>query len=401
MWKYLFILSLFYLRFLSAIMRYLSKEKKVKKGILYLESLPIENAGYHYRSLSWKKVLQGHTNQEIAIWTIEENHEKYSAELNSKRYKFLTTAMWKRFKQVRNARNFKRVIVRRELLQYNDLGNLFLDRLLLHYQPNAILDFDDDLSAAKQEPYTIRGIKSLLLGVTGNKFNDSLKLYHYFIVASEFLKDRVFEQHANLLTNQVVIIPTCVEYTNYAIKEYKDNGSLTFGWIGNPKNLMYLNPCLESLNQLVKEGYNFEFNIICDRLPQNINDYNFPIHLLPWSIKDEVDLLKTIDIGLMPLIDNAIAKGKGGFKLIQYMGLGIVSVASPVTINSKIVNHKENSYLAASKQEWEQTFRSLLSMENRVKTLTEIGARARATIQNEYSFAANTPTYCAFVLNHS
>ena len=37
----------------------------------------------------------------------------------------------------------------------------------------------------------------------------------------------------------------------------------------------------------------------------------------------------------MPLENTYIGKGKCGFKLIQYMGLGIVSVASAITSNKE------------------------------------------------------------------
>ena len=51
-----------------------------------------------------------------------------------------------RFIHVLKSISYDRVIVRRSVLLYNDYGNLFLDKLLLSLHPNAILDFDDDLS---------------------------------------------------------------------------------------------------------------------------------------------------------------------------------------------------------------------------------------------------------------
>ena len=52
-----------------------------------------------------------------------------------------------------------------------------------------------------------------------------------------------------------------------------------------------------------------------------------------------------IDIGVMPLTDDAWAKGKCGFKAIQYMSLGIPTIASDVGVNNKIIEHATNGFV--------------------------------------------------------
>ena len=48
---------------------------------------------------------------------------------------------------------------------------------------------------------------------------------------------------------------------------------------------------------------------------------NFPIKFKKWSIHDEINYIREVDTGLMPLDNNERSQGKGGFKLIQYMGM--------------------------------------------------------------------------------
>ncbi|MCB1023434.1 MAG: hypothetical protein KDB79_03535, partial [Acidobacteria bacterium] len=96
--------------------------------------------------------------------------------------RFYLIPLFRRIWQVWSSRDYNTVIVRRELLQYNDYGNLFLERLLLKIHPNVILDFDDDISAAKKEPRKITSLFGRLMLENGSKFTDSLKLYKKFIV---------------------------------------------------------------------------------------------------------------------------------------------------------------------------------------------------------------------------
>ena len=49
-------------------------------------------------------------------------------------------------------------------------------------------------------------------------------------------------------------------------------------------------------------------------------------------------------IGIMPLPDNDFTRGKGGFKLIQYMSTAMPVIASAVGFNKQIVT-KDFGYL--------------------------------------------------------
>jgi glycosyltransferase involved in cell wall biosynthesis len=98
----------------------------------------------------------------------------------------------------------------------------------------------------------------------------------------------------------------------------------------------------------------------------------------------------------MPLINDMESKGKGGFKLIQYMGLGIVSIASPITINTEIVDHEKNSFLADKDDDWEFWITELL---NGKIDMQKIGNAARLKINNNYTFNSNKENYLKFIEN--
>ena len=89
-----------------------------------------------------------------------------------------------------------------------------------------------------------------------------------------------------------------------------------------------------------------------------------------------------MDIGIMPVPDNDWTRGKCAFKAIQYMALGIPTVASPVGMATDLIQHNVNGFSARTMEEW---FESL----NRLVTDTQLRRRlaeeARKTIETQYS----------------
>lgn len=386
----LFIL-LHYYRFRSFFIR-TSKCKKISKSILYFENFPIENAGYQYRTKKWSEILEKE-GYNVEIWTLFEDKDEFDRQRKTKPFsKFLIQTLKIRFKQVLKSKKFETVIVRRELLFYNDYGNLFLDKLLLKFHPNAILDFDDDLTAAKNQPKKVTNLYGRLIQENGNKFNDSLRLYKRFIVASNYLKEKVLKENLTINDSNINVIPTCVDYNKYPPKVYPEKiEKLAFGWIGGDHNYLQLRGIVPLLNSLAKEH---EFKLIVIAGNKFESEAEFDVEFIPWSLDTEIKNLYKIDVGLMPLEDNIENLGKGGFKLIQYMGLGIVSVAQGLTINKYIVHHKINSFSVNNYEEWHGILKHLLQKKYNLKVL---GKKARERVNESYTFNSNLKKYIKFI----
>lgn len=387
----LFILTLYFGIFAAKIIPFFLRRKTPKKkSILYFAAFYPTNAGYHWRVAEWQKRLIA-SGFDVVVFSASKQTD-FNDKSAIQYIFFLIRFGFKRFGQVVRSRHFETVIVRRELLIFNDYGNLFLEKLLLKFHPNAVLDIDDDLSAAKNQPKTVAHLFGKICLENGDKFNETLKMYRYFTVASPALKERILSVNSTISEQNILDLPTCVNYNESThTKEYSSDKPLQFGWIGGDYNYPQLDLIIPILEKLSNE---FPFELIVIGGENYETKTSFKTHFKKWSLTDEIAHLQAIDVGLMPLSNDAESKGKGGFKLIQYMGLGIVSIASSIGINKQIVINGKDSFLASDLHDWEIIFSNILSKEI---NLTTIGAQAREKIATKYSFTAHTASLIHFI----
>lgn len=90
----------------------------------------------------------------------------------------------------------------------------------------------------------------------------------------------------------------------------------------------------------------------------------------------------------MPLSDTPCARGKCGYKLIQYMACGLPVIASPVGINADIVEDGVNGFLANTPNDWRYALTTLLRDPD---LRARMGAAGRAKIEREISLATWGP----------
>ncbi len=388
---YLFF-ALYFYRILAWICGVFMSRRNASDGVLFLENFPVENAGYQYRAGKWKTEFEKN-GLRCEVWTIFPDKNDFDSQFGNMPLLYIR-AMRKRFRQCICARKFKAVIVRRELLQFNDYGNLFMEKFLLKIHPNVMLDFDDDISAAKREPRNITSLYAKLMQEDGNKFSDSLRLYRRFVVGSNYLKDKVLSENKSIDGDAVLVVPTCVDYDEYLAKVYDEDATeIVLGWIGGNHNLHYLDMLVVQLNRLAVD-YKFKLVVVAGRDYEN-TEAKFKIENQKWSLDSEKDLIRSFDVGLMPIEDNVVGRGKCGFKLLQYMGLGVVGVATNVTVNGEIIEDGKNGFLVKpDNSNWYEVLKKVLSLQNEY---SNFGILAKDTVQKRYSFKSNLEHYIRWV----
>lgn len=154
------------------------------------------------------------------------------------------------------------------------------------------------------------------------------------------------------------------------------------GWTGSPSTVQNLQLIRGALRK-VGGRPDVELRFIGSRefgLPE------VPHVGLEWCASREVDDLRRLNVGLVPVPMTPWAPHKFYLKLIQYMALGIPAVATPLGCNPLVIEHGESGFLASSEPEWVTTINRLIDD----RELRErVGARAAEVAHARYTVQAN------------
>ena len=196
--------------------------------------------------------------------------------------------------------------------------------------------------------------------------------------------------YALQFNENVVLNPTTIDTENLhnptLFPLAKKSKKPVIGWTGTHSTLPYLKILVAVIQKLEKE-FDFTFLVISNQPPElSLKSVDY----LPWNIETEIPDLMKMDIGVMPLLENQWSKGKCGFKVLQYLSLGIPALASPVGVNSKIVRQGENGFLCENEDDWYENLKKLLQDGNLRKKL---GKQGRKHIILNYSVIFNQDNF--------
>lgn len=241
-----------------------------------------------------------------------------------------------------------------------------------------IVDYDD----AVFHNYDLAG-NTLVRRLLGGKIDKVMRYSNYVIAGNQYLAERAAAAGAR----RVAVVPTVVDHKRYAVKDYSLGDRPVIGWIGSPSTEQYI---LEIRTALISVCKHFNAHLVLigasTRILEKLSGID--VEIRGWTEEGEADLIRQIDVGIMPLRDGPWERGKCGYKLIQYMACGIPVVASPVGVNVEIVNESGAGILAGSLPQWESALCQLLA--SRVKR-RELGLAGRKAVETKYSLCAQGP----------
>ena len=243
-------------------------------------------------------------------------------------------------------------------------------KILRKCYKNIIFDFDDAWHLQK-EKLTI----------------DSIKYANHVIGGSHALCE-----FANKYNNNVTLIPSSIPMEKYnGITNEQNNTSIRIGWLGGNTSIDQLSLLVEPLTQLIKNNYQFEFLLAgSDHLHTVLHDIQGLeiIEIPSYKDNDIPHIVKSFDIGVMPLHDTPYQQGRCGYKLLIYMAASVPSLSSPVGEAKYILQHKENGFFANSTDEWIVGITKLLENSDLRKGCARNGLK---TINEKYSIQSNYP----------
>ncbi len=285
----------------------------------------------------------------------------------------------KRWKDVKRADQFDLVFIFREALL---TGSSFFEKQFQRSSAKVIFDFDDAIWL----PNVSAGNKALQVFKKPTKTDTIIACADMVFAGNKYLAS-----FAEAFCDRVHIIPTTIDTEYHKRKQSSNSSKICIGWTGTQTTLKYLE-LLKPVFVELQQKYNdrIYFKVICDQ-PWECEG----IELIneKWSKVDEINQLATIDIGVMPLTEDAWSLGKCGFKGLQYMAMESVAILSPVGVNKEIINHEENGFLAETSEEWLRTLSLLIEDESLRQRL---GKEGRKTIEERYSVNAFKHIYLKY-----
>jgi len=278
-------------------------------------------------------------------------------------------SVFERIRILLTLKDYDLIIVHCELFPFFPA---WVERLLLRIP--YIYDFDD----AWFLRYQIGRFASLQ-PILGNKFNHILAGASAVIAGNSYLAD-----YAGKFNLNVVQLPSVVDTNRYLIKERKPNFIFTVGWIGSPSSNNYLTHLIEPLERL---ALSMPLRFIAIGGGKVALIEGVEVVEKPWNESTEIDEINKFDVGLMPLPDDDWARGKCGYKLIQYMACGVPVIASNVGANKDIVS-SDLGFLVGNSSEWLSALETL-GTDHALRI--SMGNAARRRVESYFSLIKSVP----------
>lgn len=222
---------------------------------------------------------------------------------------------------------------------------LRLERVLLRANPHLIFDLVDAVYLRK--PLSI----NLADRIKARLYNQSVLLPRMLAAARAVnLTTPYLREYVRKYCPNVFVTPGPIRLHKCKIYLPKEPHEVVIGWMGSPSTAKYLSDLSEVFIELQRK-YEVKIKVI------GTGEAYHPPETLSvikedWHLETATDQLCSFHIGIMPLRNMPWESGKGGYKLLHYMSVGLPVVASPVGINRELVQDGVNGFLVENQDEW-------------------------------------------------
>lgn len=286
---------------------------------------------------------------------------------------FFIISFLRRMLDIISACRYDIVFIHREVFPFGS----FMESFLRLFSKKIIYDFDDAifLPNVSDSNRLIEAFKDV------TKTEKIIRSSSHVIAGNIFLKNYAARSNKN-----VSVLPTPIDTDIYIPNSDRRYGtSVTMGWIGSVTTLKYLDIIADVFADILTKYVDVKLSVIGGTW-RGVNSTK--VICKDWQLDSEIRDLQSFDIGIMPLKNDAWAKGKCAFKIIEYMSVGIPVVASAVGMNNEVIQDGINGFLATGESDWQRKLSLLI--ENPDLRLA-MGMAGRKAVEEKYSLKVNAP----------
>jgi glycosyltransferase involved in cell wall biosynthesis len=204
------------------------------------------------------------------------------------------------------------------------------------------------------------------------------KMCDHVICGNRFLAEGFSRWNQN-----VSVLPTPVDTNRFVPRTGTNNGSRpVIGWQGQPSNLVYLYQIETALHRVLQKHPQAVLRIVSDKRPVFKSIPADRVDFVRFTWEREVTDIQEMTIGIMPIDDGIVSRGKCSFKMLLYMACGVPVVVSPFGMNREVLEKGEVGLGAATEDDWVNCLDFLLQ---RADERERLGKNGRATVLQHYS----------------
>lgn len=256
-----------------------------------------------------------------------------------------------------------------------------VEEKLLNSSEFSVYDFDDALqwdyasfprSIASKPKRCTAAVRSASLVIAGN----------------DVLADWATEH-----SNNVIVIPSCVEPARYVRKKsYALSDPPRLVWVGSPSTEKYLKLIEQPLLEFHRKTGSRLTVVSAGARP--LGELDKIVDRVEWN-ENSSRVAASADIALAPLTDTPFARGKCAYKILEYGAGGLPTVGSPVGANLKALATLGGVAVEAS-NDWGEALLQIVDMTEAERAA--MGQTARQSVEDYYSFSAWKPKWLSAVV---
>ncbi len=249
----------------------------------------------------------------------------------------------------------------------------FPERLLASINDRIVFDFDDSIHLGPG------GVESPARAAT---MRDDVALARHVVAGNEYLASVAG------MPEKTTVIPTVIDTERYVPDGRRAQGR-TIGWMGTSGNFPFVEQIAEPMRRALARLPDWKFVMVSNAEFAPLSGHP-QVEQIRWTAATEIPLLQSFDIGLMPLADGPLTRGKCAFKMIQYMAVGAPVVVSAVGANVEVFRGSDAGECVGSFDEFED---AVVALAENPERRAQCGEAGREHVDAGYSIRAVLPRY--------